>query len=69
MVMSTHESGYGYSFGLGSGFGVEPIDERICEFVSSEITCGILDETPIMFGTITEGIMEMQDERLRAFRV
>ena len=52
-----------------SVFGVEPIDERIREFISSEITRGFLEVTPVIFGTIKEGIMELLDERFRAFNV
>ena len=42
--------------------GAEPIDERIYEYVSSEIIRGILDANPVMFGPINEGIMELLDE-------
>ena len=38
------------------------------EFISSEITHGILDLTPVTFGTITEGILEILDDRLETFR-
>ena len=67
MVMSTR--GGGSSFGLGLGSGVEPIDGRIHEFVSFVITRGILDVTPVTFGTIQEGIMELLDERLGDFLI
>ena len=67
MVMSTCGGGSGSSSGSGSG--VEPTDERICKFVSSEINRGILDVTLVMFGTIKEGIMEILDECHMAFWV
>ena len=55
--------------GSGSSSGTEPINERICELILVEVTCGILDATSMLFGTIKEGIMELMDERLRKFRV
>ena len=54
MMMNTH--GGGSCSGFGLGFGVESTNERIREFVSSEIVCGILNATLVMFGTIKEGI-------------
>ena len=65
MVMSTSGEG----LGLGSGSDVEAIDEKIHELVMSEITRSMLDATPVMFGTIKEGVMELLDEHLGAFRV
>ena len=38
------------------------------EFVSAEVTWTILDQTPVIFGTVKEGILESLDERLGAFR-
>lgn len=64
MVMSIHGEGYGSCYGLNF---VEPIDEKIHKFVSSEITRRILYATPMMFSTIEEGIMEMLDELIGAF--
>ena len=55
--------------GSGSALGVEPIDERLHELVAAEVTCGILDATPMIFGTVKEGIMKIMKERLRSFRV
>ena len=34
----------------------------------SEITRGILEETPVISGSIKEGIVELMEDRLRAFR-
>lgn len=48
---------------------VEPIDERIHEFIMSDITCCILDATPVIFGTVKEGIMELLDNQLGSFHV
>lgn len=66
--MEMNNRGGGSGSGSGSGSGVEPNDESICEFVMSEITCGILEETPMMFGTINKRIMELLDECRGAFR-
>ena len=58
------------SSGEGSGLGLssEPVDERLREFIASEITRGILDATPVIFGSIKEGIVELMEDRLKAFR-
>lgn len=34
----------------------------------SEIMRNILEQTPVIFGTVKEGILEILDERLSAFR-
>lgn len=57
---------WGFGFGSGSSAAVEPINERIHEFITSEIMHGILDMTLVMFGTIKEWIMELLAERLGA---
>lgn len=57
------------SSGLGSGSGVELIDERIRKLITSKVTRSNLDETSTMFGTIKKGIMELLDDRLRDFHV
>nr|KAJ0192258.1 hypothetical protein LSAT_V11C800444800 [Lactuca sativa] len=54
--------------GSGSGPGSELVDERLREFIASEITRGILESTPIIFGSIKEGIVELTEDRLRTFR-
>ena len=66
MVVITR--GYGSGSGSGSDVGTEIINERIHEFLMSEITRGILDSTPMMFGMMNEGIMEILDKHLGAFR-
>ena len=52
----------------GSVTGTEPIDEVLRDFIASKIMRGILDATPMMFGTIKERINEMMEEHLQAFR-
>ena len=39
------------------------------KFISAKITRSILDQTPVIFGTVKEEILEMLDERLGAFRI
>lgn len=46
-------------FGSGSGAGTERIDERMREFISLEITHNILEQIPVIFGTVKEGILEI----------
>ena len=55
------------SEGSSSGYGVGPFDDHMQEFFLLEITRSILEQTPVIFGTIKEGIMEVLDERLGAF--
>ena len=55
--------------GSGSGSGAERMDEQTREFLSSEITRIILEQTPVIFSSIKEGILELMDERLSTFRV
>ena len=38
------------------------------EFISSEITCSMLEQAPVIFGTIKEGIMEVLEGHLGSFR-
>ena len=68
VVLRPRPTDGGSGEGSGSGSGTEPIEERLREFITSEITRGILESTPIIFGSIKEGIVEMMEDRLRAFR-
>ena len=61
-------SGSGYGSGAGSGDTTDVIDERLREPIATEVTRGILDATPVIFGTIKKGMMEIMEEKLRAFR-
>ena len=47
----------GGGFDSGSGSGAEPIDERMQEFITSEVIHGIMEATSVIFGTIKEGII------------
>ena len=60
--------GSGSGSGSGSGAGSEPVDDGLREFIASEITRGILEATPVIFRSIKEGIIELMEDRLRAFR-
>ena len=55
MVVSTCGGGSGSS----SGVGTELVNERMQEFISLEITHGILEQNPVIFSSIKEGIMEV----------
>lgn len=66
IVMSNHEGGLG--FGLGSSPSIEPDYERIREFISLEVTHSVLDQTPMIFGVVKEGITKLLDGHLGAFR-
>ena len=69
MVVTRHGvGGLGSGSGSGSGAGSEPVDDGLREFIASEITRGILEATPVIFGSIKEGILKLMEERLRAFR-
>ena len=46
----------------------KPIDERLCDLVVAEVTCGILDATQVIFDIFKEGIMEIMEEPIRYFR-
>ena len=68
MVMITCHRAGGSGSGSGLGSGAEPFDEGLCEFIASEITRGILESTPVIFGSIKEGIMQLMEDRLKAIR-
>lgn len=72
MVMITRheagESGSRSGSGSGSGSGVGRVDEGLHEFIASKITIGILKSTLVIFWSIKEGIMELMEDRLKAFR-
>lgn len=68
MVMVTRH-GSGPSFGIGSGSGVVLSEAELRELLASEILQAILEETPIMFGMIKEGVIDLMDERMRVLRL
>ena len=69
MVVKRHGAGgSGSESGSGSGAGSNPVDDGLREFIASEIARGILEATPVIFGSIKEGIIEMMEEHLRAFK-
>ena len=45
--------------GLGSDFGARLLDDQIRVFISSKIACDILEQIPMLFGTIKEGITDV----------
>ena len=54
----------GSCFGSSSGAGTEPTSEHMREFISSEITRGVLVKYHVVFGSVTEGFLDILDERL-----
>ena len=44
------------------------MDEQTREFFTSEVTRIILEQTPVIFGSIKEGILELMEEKLGTFR-
>ena len=68
MVVTQHGAGgSGSGSRSGSGDGTKPIDERLHELIAVDLTRVILDATPVIFGTVKEGMMEIMEERLREF--
>ena len=63
--MSTQGGGSGSS--SRSITGIDSISEQVWEFISSEITHGILEQTLVVFNLVKEGILGILDERLGAF--
>ena len=61
-------SRYGVGEASVLGSGAEQLDDQTHEFILSEITRNILEQTPVIFGTIKEGIMELVEERFGYFR-
>ena len=56
MVMITRGGlGSGSGSRSGSSSGVEPIDERLHELITTDVIRGILDATQVIFGTVKEG--------------
>ena len=71
VMITRHEgggSGSGSDSGSGSRSGVKLVDEGLCDFIASEITRGILDSTPVIFGSIMEGMIELKENCLGVFR-
>ena len=65
MMATRGPSGPSEGSSLGSRSG--HMDDQIQEFISSEITHSIFEQTPVIFGTIKEGIMVLMNERLGKF--
>ena len=61
--------GSGDGEGSSSASGAEQLDDQTWEFSSFDITCSILDQTHVIFRTIKDGIFEVLDESLSAFRI
>ena len=59
-------SGTAEGSGLGSGAG--QLDDQMRDFISTEITRNIIDQTPVIFGSVREAVVELIDSHLEAFR-
>ena len=60
VVITRHRAGgSGLGSGSGSGLGFEPVNEGLREFIVSEIMRDILESTPMIFGSIKEGIIKL----------
>lgn len=66
--MIARGSGSGSRSGSGSGSVVKPIDERMRDVITAEVSHDILNATMVISGTVKEDIMEIMDERLRSFQ-
>ena len=61
-------SSSGVEEGSGSGFGAGPLDDQMRDFISAEIMRNIIDQTPVIFGSIREAIVELMDSHLEVFK-
>ena len=60
--MRTQGGGSNSGYVSNLGVGIQLISKQMREFISSEITYGILDQTPAICGSVKEGIQEILDE-------
>ena len=58
MLQERPVGGSGAREGSGSGSGAEQLEERMRELISAEVTRSILDQTPVIFGMVKEGIVD-----------
>ena len=54
--------------GSGSGSRAGQLDVQMRDFISAEIMRNIIDQTPVIFGSIKEAIVELIDNHPKAFR-
>lgn len=54
--------------GSSSGSRVGQFDDQMRDVISAEIVQNIVNQTPVIFGSVREAIMELLDNRLEAFR-
>ena len=66
MLRGRPHGGSGAGKGSGSDSGAGQLDDQRREFIPSDITRSIIDQTPVIFTTVKEG--KICDERLGAFR-
>ena len=61
-------SSSGVEEGSGSGFRAGQLDDQMRDFISAEIMRNIIDQTPVIFGSVREAIVELMDSHLEAFK-
>ena len=61
-------SSSGIEEGSGLGFRAGQLDDQMRDFISAEIMRNIIDQTPVIFGSVREAIVELMDSHLEAFR-
>ena len=61
-------SNSGVEEGSSSGFGAGQLDDQMRDFISAEIMRNIIDQTPVIFGSVREAIVELMDSHLEALR-
>ena len=59
-------SSSGIGEGSGSGSGAGQLDDQMRDFISAEITGNIIDQTPVIFGSVREAIVELMGSHLKA---
>ena len=54
--------------GSGSGSRAGQLEDQMRDFISAEIMRNIIDQTPVIFGSVREAIVELMDSHLEAFK-
>ena len=68
MLRELPVSSSGVEEGSGSGFRAGQLDDQMRDFISAEIMRNIIDQTPVIFGSVREAIVELMDSHLEAFK-
>lgn len=68
-MVTRHGGGSSFGFGFGSGSCIGSSDVELREFIVTEISQAILEETHNMLGTINKGMIDLMDECMHSLRV